>query len=162
MLIKNQQFNLTIKTRSTGDATICGYASVYGETDNDNEIVCFGAFAEVENREVKLLWQHDQSKPIGVITKIKEDNYGLYIEADINIKTQYGQEAVALIEQGAVNGLSIGFKIINSKYDKEGIRNILSAELYEISVVTFPANEKASIHQIGHGLDRAIAAIEQF
>jgi len=95
-----------------------------------------------------LLWQHDVTKPIGVIKYLAEDDYGLKIEAEINNKTLLGAEASALIKQKAVSGLSIGFTIRSSDYNLQGLRVIDEVELMEISIVTFPANNMAGISQI--------------
>ncbi len=95
-----------------------------------------------------MLWQHDVTKPIGVIKCLEEDEYGLKIEAEINNKTLLGSEATALIKQKAVSGLSIGFTIKSSDYNSRGLRVIYEVELMEISIVTFPANSMAGINQI--------------
>lgn len=121
-----------IKSTANNNMLISGYASVFGVTDNHNEIVLKGAFDSITHiTNVKFLWQHDHTKPIGVITYLVEDDYGLYIEGVINCSTQQGQEAVSLIGQGALNGLSIGFISKQDRYNAQGIREIISADLHE-------------------------------
>lgn len=137
-----------IKSNGQKNTTISGYASVFGVVDSQNDRIIKGAFAEVNSLQVKLLWQHDVFKPIGVIMTLHEDDYGLKIEAEINNNTLYGKEASELIKQGAVDGLSVGFKVKDFEYDEHGIRNIKNTELMEISVVTFPANKVAGITTI--------------
>ena len=137
-----------IKSSKSDNTVIIGYASVFEVTDNQNDIILKGAFKNSESHNVKLLWQHDVTKPIGVIKYLAEDDYGLKIEAEINNKTLLGAEASALIKQKAVSGLSIGFTIRSSDYNLQGLRVIDEVELMEISIVTFPANNMAGISQI--------------
>ncbi|MGI4775419.1 MAG: phage major capsid protein [Janthinobacterium lividum] len=142
----NQKF--VIKSAQEKNFTISGYVSVFGVADQDNDILIKGAFSGVESKNIKFLWQHDRSKPIGVINILTEDNYGLKVEAVINNNITFGKEAIELIKQGAVNSFSIGFNIISSNYNEIGQRIISAAELIEISIVTFPANNFAQIE--GH------------
>ena len=137
-----------IKSSKSDNTVIIGYASVFEVTDNQNDIISKGAFKNSESHNVKLLWQHDVTKPIGVIKYLAEDDYGLKIEAEINNKTLLGAEASALIKQKAVSGLSIGFTIRSSDYNLQGLRVIDEVELMEISIVPFPANNMAGISQI--------------
>ena len=137
-----------IKSTMANTTSIIGYASVFEIADSQNDIISKGAFKNSKSHEVRLLWQHDITKPIGVIKCLEEDEYGLKVEAEINNKTLLGAEAVALIRQKAVGGLSIGFTIKSSDYDRHGARVITDVELMEISVVTFPANVMANISAI--------------
>ena len=125
---------------------IYGYASVFENPDLDNDIVAKGAFKNLDPNKIKFLWQHDHSKPIGKIVSADMDSYGLKIEAEINNSSMFGAEASALIKQKAVEGLSIGFRTKSCGYDGNGCRVIDDIDLFEISVVTFPANDKAQIH----------------
>lgn len=136
-------------TKSSTDkknTLIYGYASVFYNLDLDNDMIAKGAFKNLNPEKIKLLWQHDQSKPIGKIINASEDAYGLKIEAEINNSTTFGCEASSLIKQGAVDGLSIGFRSNSSNYDQNGHRVIDDIDLFEISIVTFPANNKAQIY----------------
>ena len=150
---------LTVKATTKNHVTISGYASVFGVVDNHNDIVVAGAFGKRPRRDIKFLWQHDQAKPIGVVSSILEDEYGLYVECNINSTTVLGQEAISLIDQGAINGLSIGFVTKDAQYNDLGQREITAADLYEVSIVTFPANEDATINRISTALDAAHHAL---
>lgn len=143
------QYPLEVKSyNETG--FFAGYASIYNKQDFHNDIILNGAFKTVEktnyNEEIKLLWQHKAVEPIGKFTKIIEDAKGLYVEGKLNLNVERAREAYSLLKTGALNGLSVGFTVKEQEYDEEqGIRYIIKAELWEISLVTFPANSEAKI-----------------
>jgi len=137
-----------VKSGRKKNATITGYASVFGVVDFHNDIIVKGAFKKAKANKIRLLWQHESKKPIGVITLLEEDEYGLKMEAEINSNTVAGAEAAELVRQKAICGLSIGFVIESSNYNKEGIRVIDGINLMEVSIVTFPANRSAEIQAI--------------
>ncbi len=130
---------------STGQ--FAGYASVFDLPDNQSDIIVRGAFERSlsEKRgEIRLLWQHKQDEPIGMFTHLFEDQRGLYVEGSLILNSPRGREAYALLKSGALNGLSIGFVPVKFHYTKD-IRMITDLDLFEISLVTFPANEKARV-----------------
>lgn len=146
-LIKKSAANLS----SSSAGEISGYASVYNTPDHDNDIVMPGAFASSlkSSRRVKLLWNHDHNQVIGKITQLKEDDYGLWFSAQLNLAISKGNEVYQLVKAGDVNQLSIGFTITKSRPSNSATQRLLEQlDLWEISVVTFPANEKAQINEI--------------
>ena len=136
------------KSVGKGNTVITGYASVFGIADTHNDVINKGAFKNAESHNVRLLWQHDVTKPIGIVKCLEEDEYGLKLEAEINNNTNMGAEVAELIKQRAVCGLSVGFSIKSSDYSKQGVRIINDVELLEISIVTFPANKQAEIEHV--------------
>ena len=88
---------------------IHGYASVFNIVDSQNDIVQKGAFEDTKPENIKLLWQHDTLKPIGIIKSLYEDDYGLKIQAEINNRILLGKETTELVRQKSIDGLSIGF-----------------------------------------------------
>lgn len=126
-----------------------GYASVFNLVDNQRDIVLRGAFSHtLGNRvsDVKLLWQHRQDEPIGVFDHIFEDERGLYVEGRLLLGVQRAREAYALLKSGAVSGLSIGYSPVRYRIETEtGVRQLAEVELWEVSLVTFPANAAANI-----------------
>jgi len=101
-----------------------------------------------------------------------EDAYGLYVEGQLLLDVQKGREALALLRVGALSGLSIGYSPVRYPMDNEtGVRLLAEVDLWEVSLVTFPANAAANVtvvkstfpHPKGEGLlsalDRAIAAL---
>jgi HK97 family phage prohead protease len=168
---KNHNLELKFSSFKPEDVTIngCriqGYSSVFDVIDSHNDIIKRGAFFESINKhniekKVKLLWQHNHSEPIGVIEELYEDDKGLFMIASINNLTQRGKEIISLISQNAINGLSIGFKVEDFEYNCDGIRVIKKIDLWEVSVVTFPANEQAQINSLSKSKDNSFSKLEK-
>jgi HK97 family phage prohead protease len=98
-----------------------------------------------------MLWQHDARPPIGVWEDIRETAAGLEVKGRLVLQVQRAREALALLKAGAVDALSIGFSVMRdgAEFDRErALRRIKAVELWEISVVTFPANPKARVDRI--------------
>lgn len=125
-----------------------GYGSVFGVVDSYNEVVDKGAFTESLQKHgmPKLLLQHSSWMVGGIYVEAREDEKGLYVKGKLNLEVQAARETHSLLKQGALNGLSIGFRTLEEEVDKEtGITHLKKVRLYEVSVVTFPANEEATI-----------------
>lgn len=135
------------------DGRFSGYASLYNIADLSNDIVNKGAFSSSlkrhEKRPVRMLFQHDPDQPIGHWTKLIENEKGLYVEGQLTLDVERAKDVYALIKSGALDGLSIGFKTIRSrKCNKTGARHILEADLWEISIVTFPMLPSARVDDV--------------
>lgn len=146
----------TLSLKATGDdGTIEGYGSVFGVRDNWDDIIAKGAFAaslaahKAAGTMPAMLWQHSSDAPIGVWTDMVEDDKGLYIKGQLVMDTVRGKEAHALLKAGAINGLSIGFMSKQWAYDRDtDVRTLTEVDLWEVSLVTFPANEKARVTNV--------------
>jgi len=149
MQTKRLEFGFELKAINE-DGTFTGYGSVFHVKDSYGEIVVPGAFVEsLSVRKPALLWQHRSGEPIGVWTQIEEDNIGLKMTGQLALKTQRGQEAYELLKIGAVTGLSIGFQTREDAFDKvTGIRTLKKVDLWETSLVTFPANDAARVQHV--------------
>lgn len=135
------------------DGHFVGYASVFNVKDRGGDIVMPGAFRKSLQTyppgKVKLLWQHDTSEPVGIWSKFDEDARGLRAEGRLILDTAKGRETHALMKAGAVDGLSIGFRTVRDEVDrKAGARRLHELELREVSIVTFPMNEDATVTSI--------------
>ena len=157
--------NFLIKAVGSENTIISGYASVFNIVDSQNDIVQKGAFEDTKPENIKLLWQHDTLKPIGIIKSLYEDDYGLKIQAEINNRILLGKETTELVRQKAIDGLSIGFCAKDFEYDNQGVRLLKKVDLMEISVVTFPANRNAGIINVKklteHPINRSLERIEK-
>ncbi len=162
--MERMQINWMQKSNSYyKDFCISGYASVFDVVDSHNDIIVKGAFdSTIRSRaeKIKLLWQHDPKFPIGKITQIYEDAYGLYIEASITSGTEKGREAIDLFSKNIINGLSIGFNTQKSYIREDNKRIITELELWEISVVTFPANYLSEAIAIEASQKRFVSVLE--
>ncbi len=146
-----------------------GYASLFSVADGAGDIVAPGAFARSLRRRppdrVRMLYQHFAHEPIGVWQVIREDAKGLYVRGQLNEEVERAREVASLVAQGALNGLSIGFRTLRAKRDvAAGTRTLLEVELWEISIVTFPLLSGSEVTGIGkkHALaERLRAATER-
>lgn len=151
---KHLDFGFEVKAVNE-DGTIEGYGSVFGVKDSYADVIQKGAFdksikAHKEQKSMPaLLWQHDAAQPIGVWTEMSEDSNGLKLKGKLAMDTVKGKEAHALLKMGALNGLSIGFMTKQAQYDeKTEIRTLTEVEIWETSIVTFPANTKARVTHV--------------
>jgi HK97 family phage prohead protease len=147
------KFSSTLFQEVGEDGTFSGYASLFGKTDLGNDRVVKGAFARsIKTRKpsgIRMLFQHNPDKPIGVWEELREDHRGLFVRGRITKDVANGAEVLNLMRSGALDGLSIGFKTKRARSDKKsGIREILEVDLWEISVVTFPMLPEARVSQV--------------
>lgn len=158
-LYKQHQATRLLEIKQLEDSGLfAGYASVFDLVDSQRDIIRPGAFsASITERagEVKLLWQHDMREPIGVIEILREDARGLYIRGRLLPEVARAREALSLLKSGVVKGLSIGYTPRRYRMDPDsGVRIISEVELWEISLVTFPANEAAQITVVKSAMEQ--------
>lgn len=152
-----------------GEARIAGYASLFGQPDQGGDIVQPGAYAAslaAGGARIKMLWQHDPAQPIGIWEDVREDGRGLWVKGRLLDATQKGREAAALVQAGAIDGLSIGYRTKQAAKDGKGRRLLSELELWEVSLVTFPmmpgarVEAKAEAPAAEGGLRELAAALE--
>tara|TARA_R100000742_G_C4278146_1_gene100663 strand:+ start:1504 stop:2370 length:867 start_codon:yes stop_codon:yes gene_type:complete len=146
---------LEIKMPNEEDGIFSGYASIFGNKDLGNDIVQKGAFlkslGKKRPKQIKMLFQHKTDEPIGIYKKIEEDEKGLYVEGQLAMGTQRGREVHELMKMGAIDGLSIGYKMDGDGYEWNNggdRRKLKEIDLMEISAVTFPMNPKARVRKV--------------
>ncbi len=120
-----------------------GYASLFGVPDLGKDVVQPGAFADSLARRgvggVRLLFQHDPAAPLGRWLSIAEDFRGLRVRGQLNLAVERAREIHALLREGAIDGLSIGFRVERARHERStGLRRLEKLDLWEISIVTFP------------------------
>ena len=137
---------------------IAGYASFFGQADSGRDVVAKGAYGgslsrlRADGRSVKMLWQHDPTQPIGVWDDVREDEKGLYVKGRILTDVKKGREAIALVDAGAIDGLSIGYRTVKATKNSKGERVLEELELWEVSLVTFPMLQTARVGAKGGDL----------
>lgn len=126
-----------------------GYGSTFNNVDLVDDIILPGAFTEsLRVRTPVLLWQHDMNMPLGVFVDIFEDSRGLMVKGRMpKDDTFVSGRVVPQMKVGSVNQMSIGFSIPSRDdyFMENGIRHIRRVDLFEISLVTIPANPEAVI-----------------
>ena len=149
-----QQFTV----RSEGeDIYIEGYFAVFNSPyelwAGASEIVKPGAFAETLGGDIRALINHETRLVIGRTVagtlELKEDAHGLWGRIKINRNDVDATNLYARVQRGDVNQCSFGFDITSETFVDNGdgtVRwEINSVELYEVSVVTFPAYEETAV-----------------
>ncbi|MGR3813412.1 MAG: HK97 family phage prohead protease [Cognatishimia activa] len=133
-----------------------GYASTFGgEPDSYGDVIAAGAYAESLEEHAqkgtmpKLFWQHDRHQPIGKWTEAHEDDKGLYVRGKLNMGVQRAKEAYALLKEGDIDGLSIGYRIQEYSVDTDTqVWTLEKLQLLEVSVVSIGANENATVESV--------------
>lgn len=156
-MIDNVQthFDAPLELKSVSeDGVFEGYASLFNREDLAHDVILPGAFRESLARRgatgVKLLYQHDPREPVGVWSALREDVRGLFARGRLLLDVRRARDVLALMQAGALDGLSIGFHTLSARRDaKTGLRRVFHVDLLEISVVTFPMLPDARITRLG-------------
>lgn len=152
MQMEHKGFAFEVK-EVTAEGTIEGYAAVFGNVDRGGDKILPGAFVESlrkaaqQGQTVKMLFNHDPNQPIGVWEDLAEDAKGLWGKGRLVMEVPKAQEVHALLKAKALGGLSIGYVTDESDWDGN-VRLLKSVQLYEVSPVTFPMNERAKISSV--------------
>ncbi len=158
--IDTKSFAPLIKADESDDQQygyLYGYMSTWGNADSVGDIVRKGAFTKtLKERRPRVLWQHNAYEPIGVIKEAYEDDKGLFAVIALNLDTQRGLETYNLYKSGAMDSFSIGiqlekYNVIESQFGSS--YEILETKLWEVSAVTFPANEQAIVTSVKEKYD---------
>ena len=143
--------SLTVEQRADARDVITGYAAVYNSDSVDlgffTEVIRPGAFKRAlqESQDVRALLDHQTGKIIGRTKagnlSLSEDERGLRVELS-PIDTEDGRTAVEWVRSGVVDGFSFGFQTVSDKWGTKGgraYRELLDVDLFEVSLVAFPA-----------------------
>lgn len=171
--MNKKSFNLEIKAVQE-DGFFSGYGAVFGNVDWYNDIILPGAFKNTlakwstKGKLPPVLWNHSTNEPIGIYTKLLEDEKGLYVEGKLLVDdVPKAKSTHALLKAGAIDGLSIGYRTVKSSYNEDtDIRELIELDLGEISIVTTPANDQSLItsvkSKLEHGQLPSLAEFEKF
>ena len=145
-----QTLTAKFEVKSITDAgNFQGLASVYGNVDLGGDVVMPGAFTKtIQSRggEVPLLFAHDMKQPIG-LGKLTDTAAGLQIDGQLVLSVGKAKEAYDLLKARVLKGLSIGYDTIKSDV-VNGIRRLQELKLFEVSLVTVPMNELATVSSV--------------
>ena len=146
-----KSFNIKAENLDLVSRKISGYAAIFNNVDKAKDMLIRGCFAKSindrgpesqANDKIILLWMHEMDEPIGRITKLVEDERGLYFEAVID-EIPLGDRAIKQLESGTLNQFSFGYNYVweNCEWDNERDCFIVKeVVLYEISVVSIGCN----------------------
>lgn len=159
-VLSRKNYPMEIKEISD-EGYFSGYGSVFDVVDDWDDVIVRGAFAEtLQKKTPVMLWQHDSAEPIGVYERIREDEIGLWLEGRLLLDLEKGREAYILLKNRAIRGLSIGFLPLAWEWetrDNTRVRVLKEIDLWEVSLVTFPANPKAVVDEV-----KTIRGLENF
>jgi len=133
-----------------GALRFAGYAAVFGKRDSGGDVILPGAFAETLTARkeagvrLPLLWQHRGNQRIGWVDVAEEDRHGLRVIASVSASDGPAAKALA---NGAVNGLSFGYRVRDAA-PQGGGRELRSVDLIEVSLVTRPMQPLARVHYV--------------
>lgn len=155
---------LEIKAAEDGGKRIFTGIASTASTDRTGDIVePKGALYKLP---IPLLWQHNSRDPIGWITSAKVTDKGIEVQGEVadieeegTLKTRL-TEAWQMLKCGLVRGLSIGFNAIESaRIEGTYGYRFIKWEWLELSAVTIPANQDASITAIKSADKELLAAL---
>lgn len=143
--------------RAEGDNRVGGYAVVWGDRADIGgwwtEEFKPGAFADSIKGDVRALFDHDTGRVLGRTAsgtlRLAEDQRGVGFEIDLP-DTQDGRDVNTLIGRGDLSGVSFGFRALIEEWDETvdpPHRTISKAEMFELSVVAFPAYDATEVAQ---------------
>ena len=142
-------FNNAIEAADTERRMISGKIAPYGEvgyTSAGPVVFERGSISIPDVTKIKLLMQHDSTKPVGRATYSSDDESGVYASFKISSSTR-GQDALTLAQENLVSGLSVGVDVSASKQMK-GYLLVTAAVLKEVSLVESAAFDSAAVTDI--------------
>lgn len=133
-----------------------GYASTFSETpDSYGDVIAKGAYVDTlaehktKGTMPKMFWQHNPSEPVGKWLEAAEDDNGLMMRGKLNMGVQRAKEAYALLKEGDIDGLSIGYRIKEYSVDTDtDVWTLEKIDLHEVSIVSIGANDTATVTSV--------------
>lgn len=164
MIYGYKRMTQDVKDVDVKKGIVSGYFSAFNIIDSDGDIIRPGAFKRSIDEwfakgRVKHLLNHDPRQPLGKLTVLKEDSYGLYYESQIGTHN-LGRDFLKMVESDLVKEHSIGFNIRNQKKGKDA-NELIDITLYEGSSLTsWGANEYTPMLGV-KSLDQRKARVKQ-
>ena len=132
------------------EGEITGYGAIFDNVDRGGDVIKKGAFSKTISENggsVIMVANHDQNKPIGRVTEMKEDATGLLFKGYL-AKTERAQEYKQLMKDGVVDSFSIGYAVVKGDRNDHGGRDLSELKLFEISPVAIPMNPEAKLLEV--------------
>jgi HK97 family phage prohead protease len=140
-------FPVTLTAADSRKRTISGTIVTWGERGNTSAGATVFEEGSIDfSKPVKLLLEHDRTRPIGKMMDITADKNG--IEATFKIAgTIAGDDSLLEAAEGLRDGFSVGVMVDDWK-NKDGVMSISAAKLIEVSLVTDPAIDSARVADV--------------
>lgn len=154
-----QRLNVPFEIKSLSAREFEGYGSVFGNKDLGGDIVIPGAFKKSLAVHKKsgglppMFWMHQPDQVPGKWLEMSEDAKGLYVRGEL-ADTQLGNEMHTLLKMKAVRGQSIGYRPVETEYNKDGERLLKEVDLWEVSIVSLAMNPLAQVEAVKSRLSR--------
>jgi HK97 family phage prohead protease len=137
---------MAVTAADTIKRTITGTIVTWNEQGNTSVGPTVFSADSIEMKPVKLLLEHDRTRPIGKMVAHNVTSSG--IEATFKIaNTMAGEDALVEATEGLRDGFSVGAQI-NEWTNNKGVMQITSATLDEVSLVTDPAIDSARVSEV--------------
>lgn len=153
-LLKEKVFHIkTVDDTSESSFHFEGYATTFGNTDLEGDIIEKGAFDDSIKRKsvVPLCFNHDRNKVYGKL-ELSIDEKGVISKGTFNTNDPDAAKVKDLLKMGALDSMSIGMYVDDYEpVDKErpfGGWHVKKAQIAEVSIVTVPANEEAKVSSV--------------
>lgn len=140
-------------TVDTESDNVFGYLAAFGNVDNDRDLLVKGCFAKSiaergpqssTARKIAFLYAHDQATPVGLFTKLEEQDKGLYYEGTLS-KTPFVQHTIKTqLKESILNNHSVGYNYVWDKVEYDEDKDVFickELDTYEGSVLTLGMNE---------------------
>lgn len=164
--------NIDLKLENENEMTFSGYLAAFNNIDSYGDVILPGAFKACLRRQRKkgfyppMLEQHgygtEGRTPIGVWTRMEEDDFGLYVEGKL-FSTTRGKDFYTILKESPANaiGMSIGYTIVKGTQNIVGGKStggmlLSELDLKEGSIVTFPANDAARVSNVKEEDERVV------
>lgn len=151
--------NVGLKFAKDDTGAFSGYASVFGGVDSYRDTILPGAYKSVieriqagSARMPKMFINHKSYElPVGKWLSMEEDDKGLLMLGELTPGMDEAKTVKAAMQHGTIDGLSIGYGLNRDDVEMvekdDGVVRIIKnvSELYEISIVTYPADDAARV-----------------
>lgn len=145
---------LELRSDEAGNLVLEGYATVYDyrydigggpDAGGFTEVIARGAAAKsAREADVRLLVNHDGvplARTKSGTLQLDSDDVGLRVRATLDPTNPTAQELRSAMERGDVDQMSLAFKALRQNFDTStDTRTISEVKLFDVSVVTYPAN----------------------
>lgn len=174
------RMDMEVKFASDKSGVFSGYGAITGNVDAGGDMLAKGVFKQTlrawedKGKYPPMLLQHgggflggaDDMLPVGKWTSMEENSKGLKVEGELfALNTERGTYIYEGLKAGALDGLSIGYRakefVVGTK-PGEPRRTLKSVDLIELSIVTFPMNDKARVGAVKSGDIKTIREFEDF